>query len=457
MRINWNDPKLISIIIGVILVLTSIFFGKFISASSTSTVISIILAIVFFIVVLVNTDAGLILLIFSMLLSPEIGAGKAPGREIIIRFEDILLAIITFTWFAKTAINKGLALFVKTPINKAMGVYILICVISTLKGAVFGTVNLAEGFFYTLKYSEYFLLFLLVVNHIHSKKQIKVFLTAIFLTCAVVSIYGILQIPSGERVSAPFEGQTGEPNTFGGYLLFILCLAVGIYLHKVPRKIKIAMAGIIIISFIPFLFTLSRASYIAIIFSFFTFIILSRKKAELITAVAVIIMTAIILRPEAIFSRVKYTFQKERESVKIGNIYLDPSASARVRSWSESIQTWMKNPIIGRGVTGFMFIDGQYMMILPELGILGLLAFLWLLWVIFKNSLNIFKKEKDELFKGLALGFLAGFIGLTIHALTANTFIIVRIMEPFWFIAGIVMMLPSLKDNNGTAEVNLSK
>jgi energy-converting hydrogenase Eha subunit B len=51
----------------------------------------------------------------------------------------------------------------------------------------------------------------------------------------------------------------------------------------------------------------------------------------------------------------------------------------------------------------------------------------------------------DELYKGLTIGFIAGFIGLMIHAITANTFIILRIMEPFWFIAGIIMALPTLK------------
>jgi hypothetical protein len=48
--------------------------------------------------------------------------------------------------------------------------------------------------------------------------------------------------------------------------------------------------------------------------------------------------------------------------------------------------------------------------------------------------------------KGLTLGFIAGFIGLITHALTANTFIIIRIMEPFWFFAGIIMMLPALRE-----------
>ena len=52
----------------------------------------------------------------------------------------------------------------------------------------------------------------------------------------------------------------------------------------------------------------------------------------------------------------------------------------------------------------------------------------------------------EELYKGLVLGFIAGFIGLVFHAITANTFVIIRIMEPFWFIAGMVIMLPTLEE-----------
>jgi hypothetical protein len=31
------------------------------------------------------------------------------------------------------------------------------------------------------------------------------------------------------------------------------------------------------------------------------------------------------------------------------------------------------------------------------------------------------------------------------HAIGANTFIIVRIMEPFWFLAGMVVMMPEIE------------
>jgi len=447
MRINWHDPRVLSILIVLAIIFLGIFSGRIITGYSYKLVLAAILGVVIFITALVNTDAGLAVLIFSMLLSPEIMLGQVPGRDIVIRFDDVLLAIITFTWFAKTAINKGLALFIKTPLNKAIGFYVLVCIIATMRGAALGYVTPAKGAFYVLRYTEYFLLYILVVNHIHSRKQIKFFLNALFVTCALVSFYGILQIPSGRRVSAPFEGEVGEPNTFGGYLLFILCIVVGILLQNVPKKLRLTMICLSILIFIPFLFTLSRASYLGIILSFFAFIILSKRKIVLAGVAATIILAGMVLQPEAVFSRVKYTFQKKREArVKVGSVYLDPSASARIHSWEDSFEAWKKHPILGRGITGFKFLDGQYIRTFPEMGVVGFLALAWLLWIIFKHSLGIYKKMDDELYRGLALGFIAGFIGLAIHAMTANTFIIIRIMEPFWFITGIVMMLPSLRE-----------
>jgi len=447
MFIDWAKPKVVAIIAVFSIFIIGLFMGQIITGYSYKVSIALALGALIFIITLVNTDAGLAVLIFSMLLSPEIVLGELPGRDIVLRFDDLLLMVITLAWLAKAATNKELSLFIKTPLNRAIGVYILVCLIATLRGAVLGYVIPEKGLFYVLRYAEYFLLYILVANHIHSRKQIKFFLTAFFITCASVSVYGILQIPTGKRVSAPFEGQVGEPNTFGGYLLFILCIAMGLSLKKVPKNLKLALVGLVVLISFPFLYTLSRASYIAIIFSLLTFILLSKKKLLLISATAAIIVIVLLLKPESVFTRVKYTFQeKESRLARIGDIYLDQSSSARIFSWQESFENWKKNPILGRGISGSGFMDGQYIRTFPELGIIGMFAFLWLLFSILRRSLRIYRQMDDELYKGLSLGFIAGFIGLAVHALTANTFIIIRIMEPFWFIAGMVMMLPTLKE-----------
>jgi len=452
MRIDWQNPKLASIIAVLAVIIIAIFLGKTITGYSYKVAIALALCSLIFFVTIVNTDAGLTVLIFSMLLSPEIIIGQIPGRDIIIRLDDLLLIVITLAWMAKAAINKGLAIFIKTPLNKAIGAYVIVCLIATLRGAALGFVIPEKGLFYILRYVEYFLLYILVANHIHSRKQINFFLTVFFITCAIVSVYGIIQIPQGVRVSAPFEGEVGEPNTFGGYLLFISCLAIGLFLQNISHGRRLALIGLVALIFAPFIFTLSRASYLGVFFSCLTFIIFSKKKLFLFTAMMAIVVLMAVLRPEAVFSRVEETFQeKQPRLARVFNVYLDESASARIFSWQDSFEAWKEQPILGRGITGHGFIDGQYIRTLPEVGAIGFLALLWLFWSILKHSLSVYRKMDDELYKGLTLGFIAGFIGLAIHAVTANTFIILRIMEPFWFIAAIIMMLPKFPEEQ---EVN---
>jgi O-antigen ligase len=100
---------------------------------------------------------------------------------------------------------------------------------------------------------------------------------------------------------------------------------------------------------------------------------------------------------------------------------------------------------MGYGVTGYSFVDAQFPRILVETGALGLFAFFYLLYSIFKLTLHSLKELKTPYYQGLGIGFMAGFIGLIVHAIGANTFIIVRIMEPFWFFVGIITVLPMLE------------
>jgi Na+/alanine symporter len=51
----------------------------------------------------------------------------------------------------------------------------------------------------------------------------------------------------------------------------------------------------------------------------------------------------------------------------------------------------------------------------------------------------------DNYVKGLVMGVLAGFISLLLHSIGSNTFIIVRIMEPFWFLMGLVVVLYNIE------------
>jgi O-antigen ligase len=144
---------------------------------------------------------------------------------------------------------------------------------------------------------------------------------------------------------------------------------------------------------------------------------------------------------------VLYTFEPEKgqATVRLGRVGLDPSTSARLISFQGAIGGWLSRPVFGYGVTGFGFMDAQYARVLVETGAVGLAAFVWLIATVIRYSRSAFLTLREPEDRGVALGFLAGTVGLLVHAIGSNTFIIVRIMEPFWFFAGIVLMLPQLE------------
>jgi O-antigen ligase len=404
-----------------------------------------------FILAFLNSEAALYILIFSMLLSPEFMAGATAGKElgrgVTLRLDDFLLLVIGLSWLARTAVHKDLGLFLRTPLNKPIFYYLTACVVSTGLGVMTGRASAKTGFFFVLKYFEYFLVYFMVVNHLETREQLNRLIHCLFLTCFIASVYGMLQIPGGGRVSAPFEGEIGEPNTFGGYLVFIGAVAMGIYLKIDDKKIK-RLLILLIVSIIPsFLFTESRSSYLAAIPAGFFLVYTSERRLLLMLVMAVGLMIAPLFLPHSVKQRILFTFTQaeEKGQIKIGGVKLDTSTSARLDSWRDGVKDWVKRPIFGYGVTGYKFMDAQFPRVLVETGILGMWAFIYLLYSIYKLAMNNFKKLKMPLNQGLAIGFFAGYIGLLFHAIGANTFIIVRIMEPFWLMAGIIAVLPDVE------------
>ncbi len=433
----------------IFLLLLTFSFAYMMPSLSTTQLLAVGGGIILFVICLASTQAALYVLIFSMLLSPEFVVGTTQGaslgRGVTLRVDDFVLLIVAFTWVAKMAIHKELGLFLKTPLNKTIAYYIIICLTSTLLGAMFGRVELKTGFFFVLKYFQYVLIYFMVTNYLKEKRQIQNYLWAMLITCALVSIIGIAQIPEGGRVSAPFEGRVGEPNTFGGYLVFMICIATGLLLSSASLRAQILYGMLILLFTVPFLYTQSRTSYLALIPAVLSFVWLSDKRKWVLLTLVFLGLLVPFIVPKLAKERVAYTFGgKDRAYVRELGVEVDTSTYARLKSWRNVSRDWVKHPIFGFGVTGYTFLDAQYPRVLIETGLLGVILFFVLLWRILQQAYDVFRKSPQPFEKGLCMGFLAGFIGLLAHGIGANTFIIVRIMEPFWFVLAMVIVIPYL-------------
>ena len=417
----------------------------------------LLLAPIIFIIAFTNTEFALFLLIFFMLLSPEFDiGGGVRGRAVVLRLDDVFLLVTFLGWLARMAVNKEVGFSKVTPINQSIAIYMYIYVIATLAGVVQGTIRWKESVFYLFKYFEYFLLFFMVVSTLRDRQQARRFVYAMLGVALITSMYAwFLRFTGAERVTAPFEGKHGEPNTLGGYLVLMMMVATGLLLNVASFRRKIMLAAGMCVAFPAFLFTLSRSSWFAFVPAYAVLMILSRKGKQMLLIVSLLfILLFSFIFPKYVYDRIQYTFEKQTERTVLGKkISLDESAAARVDTFKDSIHQWSRSPLLGNGAgSAGATVDDHYMRVLIEVGIVGSAAFLLLIFSMLRTFLRIIAQERDDSFAhGISVGFLAGFVGLLVHSFGAATFILIRIMEPFWFLAAIVVMLPELPE---AAEVN---
>jgi O-antigen ligase len=406
-----------------------------------------------FILAFLKTNVALGILIVSMLFSPEMKMGQLSERAVTIRFDDIILIVVFFGWLAKLAIFKELGLLKKTPLNVPILIYLFVCLVSVAFMLIGGEGSVRRSLFYFLKYFEYFLVYFLVVNNIENMGQAKIFVLLMVVTCVLVGLYGLrFYHQTGLRATAPFEGPEGEANTLAGYLTLLMGVMLGLLVHfNQPRQKSWLLMGLGI-AFLTLLFTLSRSGWVSFAVMYVAFVFLSRRgRPVLIVGLIVMGVLAPIVAPRVIKERVEETFVGGAGSklYRLGSrkVVVDESGSARIDSWKMGFEKMIKRPILGYGIPTANVVDNQYTRVMVETGILGSFAFIWLLWGIYKAgrfAIEASVYSGDVFAQGLSVGFLAGFFGLLVHAMTAATFILIRIMEPFWFFMAIIVLLPQL-------------
>ncbi|MBU2530233.1 MAG: O-antigen ligase family protein [Elusimicrobia bacterium] len=444
------------------ILITSIVFaialGYFATTVAPKHIITGFAAILISILAFFSPKASLILFIFSMLLSPEISLGVlSESRNIVFRYDDILLVIIFLSWFARTAIMKDKSFVIDTSVQTPILIFTIICVVSTAFGILRGEVSYLKSFFYVLKYIEYFLLYFMVVNIVENEEDIKKYLKYFGIVAIIVTIYALFYYFTSSgysvRATAPFEApfgapQTSEPASLGGYYLIIFGLLLGFMVEGSLRVFGLALV-LLAFMFPAFLFTFSRASYIGFVAMFFAFLFFTRKKKLLMISTAFIGLFALGIfqnMSKKVENRIIMTFSGEsavnKAKVMGIEISMESSAYARYDSLKNAITERLpKRPFLGWGVTGVGIGDTQYALLLGETGLIGFFIFFWMIYRIFYAAKKVYRVYNAPWIKAISLGLMISLVGLLFQSVGVNTFIVVRIMEPFWFLTALIMVL----------------
>ncbi len=370
---------------------------------------------------------GLAVLLLAIGLSPELELFGIKN----FRYEDIMFPILFIVWLTKhTLERKQLA---GTDLKVPLLIILFLSLLTTLNNEIYSDLDLQSSVLRFGKSVQYYFIFIIVLNSLNGPRDVNAFAALMIVSSAFVGLYGISQYnlmgsTEGFRVSGP-PGETA--NILGGYYVFHMCLATGLLIRSTPG-IRFLLAIYLVLMALPFVETLSRTSYVALLIGFAVMWAMSPNRA--MGGLLLLVLLLIVFSPVHVVERLW-------SIVGVWDGSAPASWEARVEGWKLLLAYSVNAPILGKGVGNLPLgaVDNEYMLQLHELGVLGLLIFLWLIFRCLSTSYRLQKeRNSDGAPSGFCLGYFGGCIALLVHSVGATTFTTIRTTEPFFFATGIL-------------------
>jgi O-antigen ligase/polysaccharide polymerase Wzy-like membrane protein len=353
--------------------------------------------------------------------------------------------------------------------------YALLSIISFIRGSLFHGVDYLLAFLFPLKrWLTPMILMLFFYKMLRDRDMIKI-IYAIFMIIVIANIfYGVLEwVDLGFGTYTEFKrrlgGMNGAPNLYGAFLVYYSCLIIAPFLtsfRKTSAKFLIfpIMLGLRIL--IP---TNSRGAWISLPPALLTVSFFKNKilflGAILATVMAVLFFP--ILIPGTVKMRIEGATSMEDPSGiyadqdlnPIGYLSASKSVSMRTRAilLSGGLKMMRLNPWFGQGWGTFPYLIGNYteggvrgtshnmvLRLLCEMGYITVVVLGIFLILMFRCGFYFFRREKDLMLKGMALGYMASIPAIIVCNFTGNRFDSVDLIVIFWILSACVLRLKDI-------------
>lgn len=438
-----SNPGSIAVLfcIGVVVIFT--LFASGILLYSEKRLIGLLVAFFAYVTTLHNLRLGLMLTMFVIGLSPEMGVA---GMESL-RLEDFLFPGILLAWLCRNILHGHR--FEPTPLKVPILLFLLLQPISMMHGFIYwadyrpyGVTSVQDAVLTVVKVTQYYLLFFLVLNamdrRFHVRQMVHAFVAAGTLSALLLAtgIGGVTRTAqAGSRLSGP-EGEGA--NILGGYLIIHILVTAMLAFHVPRGRGRFILGGCTALQGYVLLETLSRGALAALIGGLIAIGIMRQR--AVIAAVVVLMVLLPIYLPEDMAERFATTLD-----IFPGMSERSPPSSwlAKVHAWQNLLKRAESAPFFGRGAGRLprSFVDSEYVKVIGEMGAIGFAVFVWMLVRIYRLISDAHARERDPVLRGFLLGFLGAYIALLIHAAAATSLTTVRTMEPLMFGLGLAAYL----------------
>ena len=412
-----------------------------------------------------------------------------PPTKLNFNLFDYILFLCILLWLPQKKIFKEI-IFFRSSLSKPLFLILIAAVISS----VFAT-NIDASFMAILHMTKYFLLYLIIVDVIKDKNDLRIIFLLFGIQLVIISLMGIYQSYFGFNLSLYdklnpntvfFTGTNLICRVFGPFsnsLNFAQYLSVGVFfllffLYKQKNKFVILLCLFSMFIIIYCLFSTISRWTIAVTLLCFALAYFLLVKRSLGIIIVTLIITIFLLSPNVRnITLEKITSSSLYERAVRFESFLD---TGRYEIWSAAIPAFLSDPITGTGLknTDYNIIwpeytyrnqdyispetkgwrpfnfhfENVYIATLINIGIFGLLGLLWLIFRSIKSNYQIFIKNKNPIQKGISIVLFFSMFSIALN-MFANPAILSdeRCMILFWTLLSFTTVNSKIIINNSNS------
>jgi len=379
-----------------------------------------------------------------------------------VRCDEFLLVALSAMWLGQALIGRRVVVVGKgiMLLQSAAIVWGLIGFVSLL--LVPGTDVSVRSLFVTYRRVQCLLLFFLVIQEVDTLQKAKRLIVLTLLVSSIVSVIGLLQyanigpvrdiirsfyaIPGTTQTHPWFVTSTfdSHPNALGAYYVIILSLATAMVASSPREFLNPVWVGVLVLGYATVVATASRASLLALVIG--VVVISVMRRVWLLFAMIPPVAVALYFFGGNMTERLAIFY----DALVYGKIPTHRSLGQHLRHWSFALERMEGMPFVGHGFGGDRalainrYLDNYYLYLTYHEGYLSALLFLALLVVTLLTLYRISTECKDALVNASAVGLLAALVGLSAHAIGADTFTWERVAMVLWLCLALVIRADSL-------------